>query len=210
MHGDQRLIPGWMAWTVRLWADRLPSKDGFGIVIPLCIKIYGRVDAWTRGRVDAWTRGRVDAWTQRFHPDRIIPKSHFMLLSSGLHRIGKLPSARTAPGNSFTERLATRFTENGGKLSAHEPVDWLGRQFEVTRSCYYAQHLRYRTPDVERLRLHSRVSKQPGSHAYKRATAKRLDIPNRLNREFDVPGLDQLWCGDITYIWAQGKGISCL
>jgi putative transposase len=31
------------------------------------------------------------------------------------------------------------------------------------------------------------VSKQPGSHAYKKATIERPDIPNILNREFDVP-----------------------
>ncbi|MCP1489788.1 putative transposase [Pseudomonas fluorescens] len=49
------------------------------------------------------------------------------------------------------------------------------------------------------------VSKQPGSHAYKRATIERLDIPNILNREFNVPAPNQVWCGDITYIWAQGK-----
>ena len=49
------------------------------------------------------------------------------------------------------------------------------------------------------------VSKQPGSHAYKKATVERPDIPNSLNREFDVPAPDQVWCGDITYIWAQGK-----
>ena len=49
------------------------------------------------------------------------------------------------------------------------------------------------------------VSKQPGSHAYKRATVERLDIPNTLNREFDVPAPNQAWCHDITYIRAQGK-----
>ena len=132
-------------------------------------------------------------------------------------------------------------------MSAHEPIDWLCKVFEVTRSCFYAQRLRRRTPDVERLRLRSRVnelftqsrsaagsrsilsmmredgeqlgrfkvrslmrelelvSKQPGSHAYKRATVERLDIPNTLNWEFDVPAPNQVWCGDITYIWAQGK-----
>ncbi len=133
------------------------------------------------------------------------------------------------------------------QLSAHELVDWLCKVFDVTRSCYYAQRLRRRMPDVERLRLRSRVSelfsqsrsaagsrsilslmredgeqlgrfkvrslmreldlvsKQPGSHVYKRATVERLDIPNTLNREFDVPAPNQVWCGDITYIWAQGK-----
>ncbi|KOP59096.1 transposase [Pseudomonas coronafaciens pv. porri] len=49
------------------------------------------------------------------------------------------------------------------------------------------------------------ISKQPGSHTYKHATEERPDIPNILNREFDVPAPNQVWCGDITYIWAQGK-----
>ncbi len=49
------------------------------------------------------------------------------------------------------------------------------------------------------------ISKQPGSHAYKKATVERPDISNILNREFDVPAPNQVWCGDITYIWAQGK-----
>lgn len=49
------------------------------------------------------------------------------------------------------------------------------------------------------------VSKQPGSHAYKQATVERPDIPNRLNREFTPEKPNQVWCGDITYIWAQGR-----
>jgi len=40
------------------------------------------------------------------------------------------------------------------------------------------------------------ISNQPGSHAYKRATVERLDIPNILNRGFDVPAPNQVWCGD--------------
>ena len=49
------------------------------------------------------------------------------------------------------------------------------------------------------------VSKQPGSRAYKQATVERPDVPNILNREFDMPAPDQVWCSDITYIWVQGK-----
>ena len=49
------------------------------------------------------------------------------------------------------------------------------------------------------------ISKQPGSHRYKKATVERRDIPNRLNREFDVSEPDEVWCGDIPYIWAQGR-----
>lgn len=46
------------------------------------------------------------------------------------------------------------------------------------------------------------ISKQPGPHAYKTATYERPDIPNHLNREFNVASPNQVWCGDITYIWA--------
>ncbi|MGV2312110.1 IS3-like element IS222 family transposase [Pseudomonas aeruginosa] len=49
------------------------------------------------------------------------------------------------------------------------------------------------------------VSKQPGSHAYKQATVERPDIPNRLNREFATEHPNQVWCSDITYVWAQGR-----
>ncbi|QSX40136.1 IS3 family transposase [Shewanella cyperi] len=46
------------------------------------------------------------------------------------------------------------------------------------------------------------ISKQPGAHAYRQATVERLDIPNRLSRQFKVSGPNHVWCGDITYIWA--------
>lgn len=49
------------------------------------------------------------------------------------------------------------------------------------------------------------ICKQPGSHNYKKATVERPDIPNRLNRQFSVAQPNQVWCGDITYIWAQGR-----
>lgn len=37
------------------------------------------------------------------------------------------------------------------------------------------------------------VSKQPGSHAYKQATIERPDIPNHLNRAFDVSAPNTVW-----------------
>ena len=49
------------------------------------------------------------------------------------------------------------------------------------------------------------ICKQPGSHAYKRATVERIDIRNVLNREFEVATPNQVGCGDITYLWAQGR-----
>lgn len=46
------------------------------------------------------------------------------------------------------------------------------------------------------------VSKQPGAHKYKQVTHERPDIPNHLDRAFHVIHPNQLWCGDITYIWS--------
>ena len=51
------------------------------------------------------------------------------------------------------------------------------------------------------------VSKQPRPAAYKTAKVERPDIPNHLNREFDVEQRNQVWCGDITYVWAQGRWV---
>ena len=51
----------------------------------------------------------------------------------------------------------------------------------------------------------SLVSKQPGSHKYKNADVERVDIPNHLDREFDVKAPDTVWCGDISYIWADNR-----
>ena len=47
-------------------------------------------------------------------------------------------------------------------------------------------------------------SKQPG-HRYKKTGDEQPDIPNHLNREFSVSGPNEVWCGDITYIWAEGR-----
>jgi putative transposase len=49
------------------------------------------------------------------------------------------------------------------------------------------------------------VSKQPGSRGYKKATVERPDDPNVLDRVFKVLAPNKVWCGDITYIWAQGR-----
>lgn len=51
----------------------------------------------------------------------------------------------------------------------------------------------------------SLVSKQPSSHQYKKAATERLDIPNHLSREFNVKYPNQVWCGDITYIWTGNR-----
>lgn len=49
------------------------------------------------------------------------------------------------------------------------------------------------------------VSTQPPSHVYKKADQPHLDIPNLLDREFDVEEPNQVWAGDITYLWAGAR-----
>ncbi len=49
------------------------------------------------------------------------------------------------------------------------------------------------------------VCKQPGPHQYKTVEVERMDILNRLEREFAPSAADTIWCGDITYIWADNR-----
>lgn len=44
-------------------------------------------------------------------------------------------------------------------------------------------------------------STQVPSHAYKKAEQPHVDIPNLLDRKFDIQEPDTAWTGDITYIW---------
>ena len=44
-------------------------------------------------------------------------------------------------------------------------------------------------------------SKQPGAHRYKIADKASSIAENHLNREFTVEKNNQVWCGDVTYIW---------
>lgn len=53
------------------------------------------------------------------------------------------------------------------------------------------------------------VSCQRPGHRYKKATQEHVAIPNYLAREFNVDTPNQVWCGDVTYIWS-GKRWSYL
>jgi len=62
---------------------------------------------------------------------------------------------------------------------------------------------RYRATRL--MRALNLVSCQEPKHAYKKSANEHVAIPNTLNREFDVTVPDQVWCGDITFIWAGSR-----
>lgn len=49
------------------------------------------------------------------------------------------------------------------------------------------------------------VSCQMPQHAYKKAAKEHVEIPNILNRQFDVVDPNTVWCGDVTYIWTGNR-----
>ena len=49
------------------------------------------------------------------------------------------------------------------------------------------------------------VSCQLPSHKYKKAAQEHVAIPNTLERQFAVIKPDQVWCGDITFIWTGNR-----
>src|SRR5690606_31869138 len=61
---------------------------------------------------------------------------------------------------------------------------------------------------ASRLMRESRVfSTQRRRHRYRRADEAARVAPHRLNRQFRVAAPNQVWCGDVTYIWAGGRWI---
>ena len=52
-----------------------------------------------------------------------------------------------------------------------------------------------------RMKLLGLVSSQQPVHRYRKADQPHVNIPNRLDRAFDVAEPNQVWTGDITYVW---------
>ena len=50
------------------------------------------------------------------------------------------------------------------------------------------------------------VSCQQPTHRYKRGGHEHVAIPNHLERQFAVTEPNQVWCGDVTYIWTGKPG----
>lgn len=62
---------------------------------------------------------------------------------------------------------------------------------------------RYRTTKL--MKLLGLVSRQTPKHRYQKVTQEHVEIPNHLGRQFAVTEPDQVWVGDITYIWSGNR-----
>lgn len=62
---------------------------------------------------------------------------------------------------------------------------------------------RYRATKL--MKLLGLVSYQTPNHRYKKATQEHVAIPNHLVRQFAVTKPNQVWVGDVTYIWSGNR-----
>lgn len=92
----------------------------------------------------------------------------------------------------LTAEIITLFDESRQSLGSRSIVGKLREQGETIGRC-----------KVRRLMKEANLeSKQPGKHRYKKALKASDIAPNHLNRQFSVEKPNQVWCGDVTYVWS--------
>jgi putative transposase len=97
-----------------------------------------------------------------------------------VHTDSEVKAAHAVSGGSAGARtIATLVTSGGYQLSRYRASKSMKRQ--------------------------GLVSCQPPKHNYKPATKTHIAIKNHLNREFSPISPDQVWCGDVTYLWVGDR-----
>ncbi|WP_353411427.1 IS3 family transposase, partial [Pseudoteredinibacter isoporae] len=88
-------------------------------------------------------------------------------------------------------QIKAAFEESNGSAGARTIADIVtARGIDLSR--YRANRL------MKKLEL---VSSQLPGHKYKKASQEHIAVPNKLDRQFNVSKPNQVWCGDVTYIW---------
>jgi putative transposase len=86
--------------------------------------------------------------------------------------------------------------DSQGSAGARTIADIVSNTGKVPLSRYRASKL---------MKLLGLFSCQPPKHHYKKATPEHVDIPNHLGRQFAVTEPNQVWVGDVTYIWSGNR-----
>lgn len=110
-------------------------------------------------------------------------------------RRDKRPSPETIRLRSLV-REAYRL--GGGSAGARTIADIVtnDESHDVTLSRYRAGRL---------MKALSLFSCQLPKHAYRKATQEHVSIPNLLDRQFAVTTPNQVWCGDVSFIWTGNR-----
>ncbi|MBE0401360.1 DDE-type integrase/transposase/recombinase [Halomonas sp. FME1] len=87
------------------------------------------------------------------------------------------------------------FRESEGSAGARSIAEMATRQ-DVPLSRYRAGRL------MEKLGL---VSCQVPGHTYKQTGDEHVDVPNHLERQFNVVAPNRVWCGDVMYLWVGNR-----
>ncbi|EOX3410857.1 IS3 family transposase [Vibrio cholerae] len=93
----------------------------------------------------------------------------------------------------WQELVKQAHEESNGSAGARTIADMVTHTKKVRLSRYRASKL------MKQMGL---VSCQQPKHRYKKVTPEHIEIPNHLGRQFAVTEPNQVWVGDVTYIWA--------
>jgi putative transposase len=98
---------------------------------------------------------------------------------------------------ALEEKVKAAHELSGGSAGARTISDIITQdKSDITLSRYRASKL---------MKLLGLVSCQEPKHAYKKTSKEHVSIPNLLGRQFDVCEPNQVWCGDVTYIWTGNR-----
>ncbi|CRL60866.1 Integrase core domain protein [Proteus penneri] len=109
------------------------------------------------------------------------------------HHRTKTPSAE----QTRLRALVREAHENShGSAGARTIADMVSNTKQVPLTRYRATKL---------MKLLGLVSCQTPKHRYKKATQEHVEIQNNLGRQFAVTEPNQVWVGDVTYIWSGNR-----
>lgn len=64
---------------------------------------------------------------------------------------------------------------------------------------------RYRASKI--MKMLGLVSRQLPKHKYRKQPLEHVELPNHLRRQFAVTAPNQVWVGDVTYVWAGSRWV---